>query len=224
MYPMGYCTVETEGLQQAFSLWLGVQHTLDERNDDEIIRSILSGNIDEFEILLKRYEEYVFNIISKHLPREMVEEAAHETFIRIYKALPSYRAESPFKYWISKIAVRYCYDFWRERYKAKEIPMASLTDDHSQWVETVTSEQSQKDFEKEELLKESKEVLHWALNKLTAEDRMVITLLYLEELSVKEAADLLGWSVVNVKVRAHRSRNKLRNIITSLLGQEGGHQ
>ena len=221
---MSYCTVKTEGLQQSFSLCLRVQHTLGDQNDDEIIKSILSGNIDEFEVLLKRYDQYVFNIISKHLPREMVEEAAHEVFIRIYKALHSYRAEAPFKYWISKIAERYCYDFWREHYKAKEIPMASLTDDHSQWVETVISEQSQKNFEKEELLKESKEVLHWALSKLTAEDRMVITLLYLEELSGKEAADLLGWSVINVKVRAHRSRNKLRKIISSLLGQQGGHQ
>ena len=215
--PMSYCTVKTEGLQPSFSLCSGVRHTLGDRNDDEIIKSILSGNIDEFEVLLKRYNQYIFNIMSKHLPREMIEEAAHEVFIRIYKALPYYRAEAPFKYWISKIAERYCYDFWREKYKAKEIPMASLTDDHSQWVETVISEQSQKYFEKEELLKESKEVLQWALNKLTAEDRMVITLLYMEELSVKEAAALLGWSVINVKVRAHRSRNKLRKIISSLL-------
>ncbi len=106
----------------------------------------------------------------------------------------------------------------------KRCPWPQLTDDHSQWVETVISEQSQKYFEKEQLLKESKEVLQWALNKLTAEDRMVITLLYLQELSVKEAADLLGWSIINVKVRAHRSRNKLRKIISSLLGREGGHQ
>jgi len=197
---------------------------LGDQNDDEIIQSILSGNTDEFEVILKRYDQYVFNIIAKHLPREMVEEAAHEVFIRVYKALPSYRAEAPFKYWLSKIAERYCYDYWREKYKAKEVPMASLTDDHSQWVESVLSDQSQKHFEKEELLRESKEVLQWALNKLTAEDRMVITLLYLEELSVKETADLLGWSVVNVKVRAHPSRKKLRKIISSLLGQEGGHQ
>ena len=219
---MSYCTVNTEGLQQSFSLWLGVQDTLDDQNDDEIIKSILSGNTDEFEVILKRYDQYIFRIISKHLPREMIEEAAHEVFIRIFKALRSYRAEAPFKYWISKIAERYCYDYWRIQYKAKELPMASLTDDHSKWVETVISEQSQKYFEKGELLKESKEVLQWALNKLTAEDRMVITLLYLEELSVKEAAGLLGWSVVNVKVRAHRSRNKLRKIISSLLAQEGG--
>ncbi len=101
--------------------------------------------------------------------------------------------------------------------------MASLTEEHSKWVETIVSEQSQKTFEKEEVLKESREVLQWALNKLTAEERMVITLLYLEEMSVKEAAELLGWSIINVKVRAHRSRKKLRKIISSLLGKEGGH-
>ncbi len=220
---MSYCTAKKEGLQKSFSLFSGVRHTLDDRDDDEIIKSILKGNVDEFEVILKRYDQYIFYIVSKHLPREMVEEGAHEVFIRIYKALSSYRAEAPFKYWISRIAERYCYDYWREQYRAKEIPMASLTVDHSQWVETVISEQSQKHFEKEELLRESKEVLQWALNKLTAEDRMVITLLYLEELSVKEAADLLGWSVINVKVRAHRSRKKLRKIISSLLGQEGGN-
>lgn len=192
------------------------------QHDNEIISSILNGNADDFEIILKRYDAYVFSIVAKHLPPEMVEEAAHEIFIRIYKSLPTYRAESPLKYWISKISVRYCYDFWRERYKSKEMPMASLTEEHSKWVETIVSEQSQKTFEREEVLKESREVLRWALDKLTAEERMVITLLYLEEMPVKEAAEQLGWSTINVKVRAHRSRKKLRKIISSLLGKEGG--
>jgi RNA polymerase sigma-70 factor (ECF subfamily) len=43
---------------------------------------------------------------------------------------------------------------------------------------------------------------------------MVIELVYLEELSVKEAADLLGWSVGNVKVRSFRSRKKLEKLLT----------
>ena len=196
---------------------------MDERHDNEVIKSILSGETDEFEILLKRYEAYVFYIVSKHLPGEMVEEGAHEVFIRIYKALPSYRAEAPLKYWISKIATRYCYDYWREQYKSKEVSLDSLADEHSKWIETVVAEQSEECFDREEVLKESREVLQWALNKLAAEERMVITLLYLEELSVKEAADLLGWTVVNVKVKAHRTRNKLRKIISELLGGEGGH-
>jgi RNA polymerase sigma-70 factor (ECF subfamily) len=193
-----------------------------EEHDSEIIKRILNGNTDEFEIILKRYETYVFHIVSKHLPADMIEEAAHEVFIRIYKALPSFRNESPLKYWISKIATRYCYDFWRERYRSKEIPMASLTDEHGKWLDAVVAEHSQQSFDNEEVLRESREVLTWALDRLTAEERMVITLLYLEELSVKEAAGLLGWTVVNVKVKAHRSRNKLRKLISGLLKQREG--
>lgn len=200
----------------------GAWSELGERDDNDIIKSILSGNTEEFEIILKRYDAYVFSIVSKHLPPDMIEEAAHEIFIRIYKALPSFRAESPLKYWISKISTRYCYDYWRERYRSKEVPMASLTEEHGKWVEAVVSERSEECFAREEVLKESKEVLQWALNKLTAEERTLITLLYLEEMTVKDAADLLGWTVVNVKVRAHRLRKKLRKIISGLL-EERGH-
>ncbi len=214
--------IKAASLRLPCSLTSGAQDILSEQHDNEIIKSILNGNADEFEIILKRYDAYIFSIVSKHLPLDTIEEAAHEVFIRIYKSLPSYRAESPFKYWISKIAVRYCYDFWRERYKSREMPMSSLTDEHSKWVETVVSEQSMESFEKEEVLKESREVLQWALSKLTAEERMVITLLYLEGLPVKEAANLLGWSAINVKVKAHRSRKKLRKLISELLGQKGG--
>jgi|SRR5271157_3441714 len=217
----GSFKIKAASLLLPCSLTSGAHYILSEQHDNEIIKSILDGNTDEFEILLKRYDAYIFSIVSKHLPPEMIEEAAHEVFIRIYKSLPSYRAESPFKYWISKIAVRYCYDFWRERYKSREMPMSSLTDEHSKWVETVVSEQSMESFEKGEMLKESREVLQWALGKLTAEERMIITLLHLEELPVKEAADLLGWSTINVKVKAHRTRKKLRKIISELLNKDG---
>lgn len=198
----------------------GEHYILDEQHDSKIIERILNGNTDEFEIILKRYDAYVFHIVSKHLPREMIEEAAHEIFIRIYKALPSYRNEAPVKYWISKIATRYCYDYWRGRYRSKEIPMASLTDENGQWIDAVVAEHSQQSFDREETRREAKEVLAWALDRLTAEERMVITLLYLEELSVKETADLLGWTTVNVKVKAHRLRNKLRKLISGLLKQK----
>jgi RNA polymerase sigma-70 factor (ECF subfamily) len=60
---------------------------------------------------------------------------------------------------------------------------------------------------------EDQELLAWALGQLTPKDRMAITLIHLEGRSVKEAADLLGWSPANVKVRIFRARRKLRKII-----------
>lgn len=190
---------------------------LNELNDSEVIDSILLGKADDFEIILKRYEAYVFSIVSRHVPRDMVEESCHEVFIRIYKSLHTYRAKSPFRHWISKIAVRYCYDFWREHYRSNEMSLSSLDDEHNKWIETALSKQSQEHFDQSERLNESRKMLQWALGKLSAEERMVITLVHLEELPVKEAADLLGWSVINVKVRTHRARNKLRKVLSALL-------
>jgi RNA polymerase sigma-70 factor, ECF subfamily len=60
-------------------------------------------------------------------------------------------------------------------------------------------------------------MLDWAMDRLSPEDRMVVELIYLEGLSGKEAADLLGWSVANVKVRAFRSRNKLRKLLSETI-------
>ena len=61
--------------------------------------------------------------------------------------------------------------------------------------------------------KEAAELLDWALANLSAEDRMVVELIYLEGLTGKEAADLLGWSIANVKVRAFRSRKRLKKLL-----------
>ena len=75
-------------------------------------------------------------------------------------------------------------------------------------------------FYKDGEQQEAREVLDWALNKLSAEDRMVIELVYLEGLSGKEAAELLGWSVTNVKVRSFRSRKKLQKLLMKAQNRE----
>jgi RNA polymerase sigma-70 factor (ECF subfamily) len=101
--------------------------------------------------------------------------------------------------------------------------MSSISEDSENWLEGVLSADSQANFEQESERKEAEEVLNYALSRISAEDRMVLTLVHLDGHSVKEAADLLGWSVITVKVRAHRSRNKLRKIITDLLeGRRSG--
>jgi len=61
--------------------------------------------------------------------------------------------------------------------------------------------------------------LDWALERLPAEDRMVLELVYLEDRSVKEAARLLGWTAANVKVRSFRSRRKLHKLLNKQLGR-----
>lgn len=127
--------------------------------DFEIIEQIINGNVDAFEILLKRYENHVLNILKKHLPYEQVEETAQEVFIRAYKSLPGFKQKSTLKHWISSIAVKTCYDFWRKHYKSKEVVMTSLSENQQNRMEKILSDRAGQYFKEEELKNETRELL-----------------------------------------------------------------
>jgi RNA polymerase sigma-70 factor (ECF subfamily) len=179
--------------------------------DSGYIERIINGEKDAFSHIIKKYKMYVFKIINRHVPYADAEEVAHEAFIRIYESLAQFRGPQGFRQWMAAIATRTCYDYWRRAYRSKEVAMGSLTDEHREWLERAASEQvSGEDIARQA---EAREVLEYALSRLSAEDRMVLELIYREGLSVREAAGLLGWSMANVKIRAFRSRKKLHKLL-----------
>jgi RNA polymerase sigma-70 factor (ECF subfamily) len=186
-------------------------------SDVEMVRCVLDGDVNAFEYFLAKYQEQVLKIVRRHVPYDQVEETAQDVFVRAYQSLPAFKGKSGFLQWLSVIAVRTCYDFWRKRYRAREFAMSTLTEKHQGWLEKVISDQSSRLSNEQSSQKEAREVLNWALDRLSAEDRMVMELIYLEGLSGKEAAEILGWSVANVKIRSHRSRKKLRKLLADLI-------
>ena len=185
--------------------------------DAEIVRQVIDGNANAFESLLIRYEDLVLRIVKRHVPPSEVEETAQNSFVRAYQSLPTFKGKGDFRQWLSSIAVRTCYDYWRKAYKSREVPMSSLTEKHRKWLEDVVSDQSEWVLHEKGLQEEARDLLDWALGKLNTEERMIIELIYLEGLSGREAADLLGWSIANVKVRSFRSRKKLHKILTEVM-------
>ena len=191
----------------------------DRNADAEIIERITAGDVNAFETLVGRYRSLVFAIVARHVPQEEVEETAQEAFLRAFQSLGAFSGSGSFKSWLAKIAVRSCYDFWRERHRRREVPLGILGEEHAEWLDSVLAAESREAFERDVSRKEAAEVLNYALAKLSPENRMVVTMVHLEGLPVREAARLLGWSVVGVKVRAHRSRKELRRIIDGLPGK-----
>ena len=94
--------------------------------------------------------------------------------------------------------------------------MSSLSVTHEEWLEQALTNQSDDALREKGKEAEAKELLDWALSKLSPEDKMVLELVYLEGLTNKEASDLLGWSIANVKVRSFRSRKKLEMVLKDL--------
>ncbi|MBI9087198.1 MAG: RNA polymerase sigma factor [Desulfobacterales bacterium] len=189
------------------------------QSDSTIVARVLNGDANAFEPLVVRYKAHVMKIVTRHVPYQEAEELAQDIFIRAYTSLPTYKEKSGFKPWLSTVAVRACYDYWRKRYRSKEIPLSELTENHQHWLETAAGDRSGTADEDGLAQKEAREVLDWALARLTAEDRMVLELTFLQGYSGQEAAALLGWSVANVKVRAHRSRKKLKNILSETMAR-----
>jgi RNA polymerase sigma-70 factor (ECF subfamily) len=200
---------------------MGETAATDRTKDDAVVHRVLNGDPDAFEGIIVRYEAHVLRILKKHLPSDRVEEIAQETFIRAYRSLPSYRGDGKLKGWLSAIAVRTCYDFWRRQYRSPEFTMSSLSEEGRHHVEAVLANRSGERFQEETRRKEAEALLDWALDRLSPADRMVLELVYLEGKPVKEAAKLLGWSVANVKVRSFRSRKKLHKLLTDLAAERG---
>ena len=189
-------------------------------SDEEIIRRVVAGEVDLFAELLMRYQEHVGRIVAGHVPREMVEEVAHDVFVRAYLSLPTYSFRTPVSHWLSTIAVRSCYDVWRNISARREVPLGGPSEgaeEQQQWTEHVLAAESKDRFDAMVRQQDATNLLQRALAQLSPENRMVVTLVHLEGHSVREAAELLGWSVVNVKVRAHRARQQLRKILDTLL-------
>ncbi len=182
-------------------------------NDSDIIHRIIDGDINAFEMILDKYKKYIFTIVQRHVPQANIEDTVQDAFIRIYKALPGFNNQSSFKHWMTSITVRSCYDLLRKKYRSTEITVSSLTGNDQEAYKKKLSDQAKAAYYGNHDLNETKEMLASALDRLTPENKILIELIYLEGYSIKETADLLGWSVANVKIRSFRSRKQLNTIL-----------
>ena len=195
-----------------------MQNDTPQPSDMEIVSQVLKGHINAFETLLLRYQNLVLKIVKKHVPYDAIEETAQETFIRAYQSLSTFKGTGNFKQWVSSIAMKTCYDHLRKKYRSREIPLSSFSIKHQEWLEEALSKDYEHLNHEKGSQQEAKELLDWALAKLSAEDRIVLELIYLEGHTCRETAKLLGWSVANVKVRSFRSRKKLEKVLTEVIG------
>jgi RNA polymerase sigma-70 factor (ECF subfamily) len=186
--------------------------------DARTLKAIRAGEVDAYAAIVTKYQGRVSGIVSGHAPRDRVGELTHEAFVRAYKSLGGYRGDSPLGHWLAKVAVRTCHDFWRAQYRIKERPESDLSDECRAFAEEAAALATGEAAEETASRREAEDLLHWALDKLSATDRMVVTLTHLEERPVAEAAEMLGLSVPNVKVRAFRARKKLRELLGDVIG------
>ena len=154
----------------------------------------------------------VIRIVRSHLPRRAAEEdLAQDIFLKIFARLDDYqpRPDVPFEHWVSRLAVRTCLDALRAEKRRPELRWADLSEDQAAWLEFMVADTAAAPPGD---ASSARELVEHLLSQLSVEDRLVLTLLDLEEQSVKAISQSTGWSVPWVKVRAFRARRKLRKL------------
>jgi RNA polymerase sigma-70 factor, ECF subfamily len=169
--------------------------------DEDLIKSSLAGDDGSFAELVRRHKRKVFGMAARFAhDAHQLDDIAQEAFIRVYRNLGKFRGDAPFEHWLSRIAVSACYDFLRKSRRSREhVPLEN--------AEGETAPEPKHDAD------HARQLLAFAMSKLSPEERLVITLTELEEKPVREVAALTGWSKSNVKVRAFRARQALKRIL-----------
>jgi RNA polymerase sigma-70 factor, ECF subfamily len=184
-----------------------------ERSEAELIAAVLQGDAASFEPLVQKYSPRVFATARRYARRASeIEDIAQEVWLKAFEKLKSFRGEAPFEHWLMRMTVRTCYDFLRGHQRNRESSFSELSESETDWLEKfVTAPESVN-----ENADAAKLLIQRVLEKLSPQARMVITLLEIEDRSVKEIAELTGWSVPLVKVRAFRARGEMRKILSNM--------
>ncbi|HEU5395674.1 MAG TPA: sigma-70 family RNA polymerase sigma factor [Verrucomicrobiae bacterium] len=184
-----------------------------ERTEAELIAAVLNGDAASFEPLVRKYSPQVFSTARRYARRESeVDDIVQEVWLKAFEKLGSFRGEAPFEHWLMRLAVRICYDFLRGHQRNRESSFSDLSTPESDWLDRFVAapEEASENADAARLL------VNRVLEKLSPPARLVITLLEIEDRSVKEISALTGWSVPLVKVRAFRARAEMRKILAKM--------
>jgi len=179
------------------------------------IRKALQGEGDAYARLVQKYQDTIAKQMWRFCREQSVcEELTQEVFVEAYISLKKYRGDAPLLHWLRRIATRVGYQF----YKRRDIRRAQGNIALQDWDQANAASNSQANAATEAAESaEAAAIVHAMLAQLPPRDRLVLTLMYLQECSVAEVADQTGWSQTMVKVQAHRARKKLKQICGKVL-------
>jgi len=173
----------------------------------DLIEASQAGNSQAQEELINIYASAVHNLIFSIVgDRNVVEDLAQETFLRMLISINNYKFQAPFRAWLFRIAINLCRDHFRRK-KVRAI-VSRFFYNPSTEAEQEFIDHSQNPL-KELDRKEKAEILRAAIVELPVSLRTVITLRDLQELSYEEIAQTLDWKMGTVKSRLFRARQEL---------------
>jgi len=181
-------------------------------SDLEIIQRINEGDIKLFEILIRRYDPFLYRIGRTYrYNHEDTEDLMQDAYINAYCNLKKFQNRSSFKTWLTRIILNVCYQKQHKLSFKNEIISDNVQNEKSNILFSHST-----DNEKIAMNKELGHVLENAIHEIPEDYRIVFTLRELNGLSVAETAEVLDITESNVKVRLNRAKGMLQKEIKKM--------
>lgn len=187
-----------------------------EKSDSQLIELILTGDDAAFENLFDRYKRLVAAIASRYFSQqEQIEEIIQISFAKAFFDLKTFRGNHNFSFagWIGKITTNACLDALRTQKRKPENLWCEFSEPDT---EKFFASLSLNELNAENTVIE-RDLAEKLLSRLSAEDRAILQMLDAEEMSIREVAEITGFSIPKIKVRAFRARKTLRKILRKFL-------
>jgi RNA polymerase sigma-70 factor (ECF subfamily) len=161
-----------------------------------------------FEQVVNDHQAMVFRTLLRLTgSHEHLDDLAQDVFLRLYRALPSFRGEALITTYLYRIAVNVAQDEWKRRRRDRDTHV-SLSDDTSAWEDRLAHPDRNAEQQIEE--REFQQSVEEQLQRLSQIERTILVLYHQEERSYEQIAYALGMPIGTIRTHLHRGRKKLR--------------
>ena len=184
--------------------------------DEEVVDRVKDGDTALYEILMRRYNQRLYRLTVAILrDAAEAEDVIQDAYVRAYEHLEQFEGRAPFASWLTRIAVHEALARIRQRGHYEPL---DETEDGEISMKTVDTTP---DPEQNASRSETSELLEAAVLGLPEAYRTVVMLRDVEEMSTKDAAEVLELTEENVKVRLHRGHAMMRSWLLARVGSSG---
>jgi RNA polymerase sigma-70 factor (ECF subfamily) len=182
---------------------------MDYKGDIYYIGEILAGNSMAFRHVVDRHKDKAYNLAFRICGNhEEAEELAQDSFLKAYRSLKSFKMKSSFATWLYRIV----YNTAISHIRIKKKGVLSLEDFPADATDFIGNNTSEEEADKEY----RNSLVNFALQKISGEERGLISLFYYDDMTTDEISDVTGISKSNVKVKLFRARQKMQEIIVKV--------
>ncbi|WP_246066916.1 RNA polymerase sigma factor [Paenibacillus koleovorans] len=180
----------------------------DARTDEQLTVKAGAGDKEAFRELVERHKSYIFTLLLQMIGhREAAEDLAQDVFLKLYRSLGHYRAESKFTTWLYRIAANTATDY--KRAKARH-PLSRLLERLGRELKVRPAAHGEHDPARQAVAKEGQELMLRLLGELPDKYKLILFLYHYRQLAVQEIAEIAEIPVKTVETRLYRGKALLK--------------